>query len=308
MVALASSALAGLVMQPFETEAEWLAARTHGIGGSDSASLFDVNPYKSHFELWAEKSHLIERSFEESEAMWWGKALEPFIADRYTEVTGRQLVDHGRYTMFRSPVFDYLFCTPDREIVGDPRGLGWLSIKNVTQFKAGDWEEEAPAYYQIQLQTELAVTGAQWGSFGVLIGGNKFHWLDVERNEPFIELLFDRARDLKRRVEQNDPPPVDGSKRTAEALARLYSGVSGEVVLLGADMEAVATEFEAGKLAMKEQDKRCKLLKNQLTAAIGSAAVGMFADGSGYKRSLIEKKSYTVAPTSYVELRRKNAK
>lgn len=307
MVAVASSP-AGSLVQPFKTEAEWLEARTFGIGGSDSASLFSVNPYKSFFELWAEKSHLIERSFEESEAMYWGKALEDIIAARYQEVTGRQLVDHGRYTMFRSSVFDYLFCTPDREIVGDPRGPGWLSIKNVTQFKAGDWEEEAPAYYQIQLQTELAVTGAQWGSFGVLIGGNTFKWLDVERNEAFIELLFDRARDLKRRVEEGDAPPTDGSKRTTEALARLYSGVSGETVRLGEDLEGVALELEATKDLIKSQTSRKDELLNMLKAAIGSAAFGQFADGSGYKRSVIEKKSYQVKATSYVELRRKNAK
>lgn len=286
----------------------WLAARSGFIGGSDVAALFGVNPYKSAYELWAEKSGLIVSSKLETEAMYWGKQLEPFIAARYRETTGREVTLLG-HRVYHPSACEYLGTTPDADVVDPERDEpGVLSIKNVSAFKHGDWEEEPPVYYQIQLQAELAATGASWGSFGVLIGGNKFHWLDVARNDKFIALLFDRVADFKHRVEEQDPPPVDGSDRTAEALKKLYAGTNGETVALPASLLEVAAEFEAMKKNVTAITKQIQERKNLLLAAIGSASLGMLPDGSGYTRKLIEKDSYTVKAQSYVELRRKAAK
>jgi putative phage-type endonuclease len=286
----------------------WLEGRKGHVGGSDVAALFGVNPYKSAYELWAEKSGLIDASVLETEAMFWGKALEPFIASRYREVTGRETTLLG-LRIYRPAACEHLGTTPDAEVVDPERDEpGVLSIKNVTQYKANDWEDEPPVYYQIQLQAELAATGASWGSFGVLIGGNKFHWLDVKRNDRFIELLFERVRDFKRRVDEQDAPPVDGSERTYDALKKLYAGANGETVSLGESMLEIAAEFEAMKKNVASITKQIAERKNQLLAAMGSASLGLLPDGSGYSRSVIEKQPYTVTPKSYVELRRRPAK
>lgn len=293
----------------YATREEWLAGRADFIGGSDVAALFGVNPYKSLYELWAEKSGLIDGSKWETEAMYWGKKLEPFIAARYEEETGRVLEVLGNgFRVFHSKAEDYLGTTPDRLVLDVDRGPGICSIKNVTQFKASDWEQEPPVYYQIQLQAELEATGASWGSFAVLIGGNRFHHLDVARNDQFIELLIDRVRDFKRRVREQDPPAVDGSERTTEALKKLYAGANGETVKLPEEMLEVAADFEALKERAKEVAAQMSERRNQLLAALGSASMGMLPDGSGYARTLVNKQPYQVKAQSYHELRRKAAK
>lgn len=289
----------------YETHEQWITARHLSVGGSDSAALFGVNPFKSEYELWAEKSGLLEPSHLESEAMYWGKALEPVIADRYTRETGRELIDHGRFTVYRD---GYMGCTPDREVAGDPRGPGLLSIKNVTQFKASDWEIEPPVYYQIQLQHELAVMGAPWGSFAVLIGGNRFHWLDVERNEAFIAELRARVAEFQRRVVETDPPPVDGSKRTSEALAKLYATENGETVRLEAAGSIIDAELLTIKRSIKDLEMQRDERENQLRALIGSASAALLADGTIYTLKTITRKGYTVADTTYRALRRKATK
>ena len=37
----------------------WLEARSHSLGGSDAAAVMGLNPYKSPFALWAEKTGMV---------------------------------------------------------------------------------------------------------------------------------------------------------------------------------------------------------------------------------------------------------
>lgn len=283
----------------------WLKGRRRGLGGSDAAAVFGIHPFKSEYELWSEKVGLIEASSGETEAQYWGKELEEPIARRYAMVTGRRLIDYGRFTIFRSQEFPFLFCTPDREIADDFRGRGSLSIKNVTQFKAADWEDEAPAYYQIQLQHELAVLGWPWGSFGVLIGGNTFRWVDVVRNQPFIEILVEKCAAFWRRVERQEAPPVDGSQRTRDALHRLHATETAGIVQLPDAMSEVDSELCALKAQQKELEVRRTLLENQIKAVIGNATFGALPGGhGGYRWRTVERAGYSVGPKKARELRR----
>src|SRR5438270_228073 len=62
------------------------------IGGSDAAAAAGIDPYKSRVMLWLEKKGRIERP--ETEAMRWGRLIEPTIVDvlerehGYTIVSG----------------------------------------------------------------------------------------------------------------------------------------------------------------------------------------------------------------------------
>ena len=296
----------------------WLVARQGVLGGSDVAALFtdedgkSLNPYKNAYELYLEKVGLETQSVEETEAMYWGKHLEPFIATRYQAETQRLIVPLG-FTICRTSLCPYLGTTPDCEIpeVDGFEGPGLLSIKNVDlmRFIRQKWDEaELPPYIQIQLQAELAATGHLWGSFALLVGGNRFRWLDVKRNDDFIEVLIERVTEFKARVDAQDPPPVDGSERTTSALKRLYSRENGETIVLGDELRAVAALFERAKKDEKEANERKRLHQNQLLSAIGAAAEAKFSDGSGYTLKTINKAEYSVKAQSYRELRRKAAK
>ncbi|MBW1723715.1 MAG: YqaJ viral recombinase family protein [Deltaproteobacteria bacterium] len=67
---------------------EWLKERHKGLGGSDSPVVLGVNPWKKPVDLWAEKRGLIEDDQEPSPAMRRGTALEPIVADMYTQAAG----------------------------------------------------------------------------------------------------------------------------------------------------------------------------------------------------------------------------
>lgn len=303
----------------------WLAARVNpedpAVGGSESSALFrqkdehgvdkPVNPWKSEYELWSEKLGLISRPASESEALEWGLLLEPFIADRYAAKTGRKVENPGDFTSFRSRDIRSMTCTPDRLVLSDEHeGPGSLSIKCVGAFRAREWLEDAPTHYLIQLQHELSVLDLKWGSFGVLIGGQRFISMDIERNDAFIDTLRARCEKFAQRVRDKDPPEVDGSERTTEALRKLYADTK-ENLIVTLPSEAIdwTAEIEQINEQQKKLDAREKELKNFLRAAIGSAEFGTLPNGDGgwsWKEGT--RAGYVVKPTTTRPLNRRGGK
>ena len=61
----------------------WCALRLKSIGGSEVASVLEMNPFCSKFELWARKTKHITSKVEQSEAMYWGNRLQSIIANEF---------------------------------------------------------------------------------------------------------------------------------------------------------------------------------------------------------------------------------
>src|SRR5262245_5591120 len=199
----------------------WLEARRQGLGGSDAAAVLGVSPYQTPLQLFADKLGLVDPGVE-SEEMRWGRLLEPLIATRYAEETERTLAPAEPYTIAVHPECDFIRATLDRVILqaGDKPVPAPLEMKTANAFRADEWEEEPPVHVQVQGQHQLLVTGSGWVSFAVLIGGNRFRWVDMERNDTFIALLAERLKAFWRRVQLNDPPPVTADDK--DVLAALY--------------------------------------------------------------------------------------
>jgi putative phage-type endonuclease len=292
-----------------EARQQWLERRRAGIGGSDAPAILGLSPWKSPLALWAEKTGLVqEPNLEELEYIEWGHILEEPIAARYVKVTGRSLIDPGRFAIRTDPDRPWMHCTIDREVEIAPSeppkdGPGDLSIKNAGAYKAKDWEEEPPLLYQVQLQHELAVTGLSWGSFAVLIGGNKFHWCDVPRNGRFISYLIEKEEEFWDRVQRGDPPPADASDSTREVLLRLYPRDTGESKELPPETFDWIERRRAAKAAQKAAEAELDQVENLIKAAIGEASIGLLGGIPAISWKHQHRDGYTVAPSDFRVLR-----
>jgi predicted phage-related endonuclease len=244
-------------------------------------------------------------NLDEIEYVEWGSVLEEPIAKKYVSVTKRLLIDHGRHDFRISTDYPWMGCTIDREIfpIEGHEGPGDLSIKNAGEFKRRDWEDEPPLPYQVQLQHELAVTGWQWGSFAVLIGGNKFHWCDVERNDSFISALVEQEEAFLDRVKRGDPPPADASDSAKHVLSKLYAKDTGESVRLADECLRWADEWRSAKKCIVEYEKSKQLAENKLKEAIGNASIGILPDGTAISWKLQHRSAYTVDACDFRVLR-----
>jgi putative phage-type endonuclease len=293
----------------FDTREAWLDARLTGIGASDAAAVLGVSPWKGPFELYCEKLGIAQTEPAETEALEWGLTLEEPIARKYQRETGREVVDPGRYTIQRSPEYPFMLATVDRFVETPERGRGVLEIKTAGIFRHDAWSDEAPLQYQVQVMHQCAVTGCQWGSLAVLVGGQKFYWLDVDRNDEFIAALILRERDFWQRVQDHDPPPPDASDACRELLKRLYPReAAGTVIALPPDAVQWDAQRREAMAALTVAMTSKREAENHLIAALGDAEVGLLADGTRYSYKSQQRKGYTVEPSSSRVLRRLAAK
>jgi len=284
--------------------AAWLAARREGIGGSDAAAALGLSPYRTPLELYAEKRGLLEANVE-SEAMRWGRILEPAVADRYVEETQRTLGPAAPFTILVHPERPYLRATLDREILAADGKVvpAVLEVKTTNAFRADDWLEEPPPHVLIQGQHQLLVTGRAWVSFAVLIGGQTFRWADCDRNDAFIAALQERLAAFWRRVELHDPPPPVAEDR--DVLALLYPKEDPERIV---DLPAIASTWDSDRDVALAELKKWQRVRDtaeaQIKAAMGEAESGYLPDGGRYTWRTVTREEYVAPATRYRQLRR----
>lgn len=287
------------------TREQWLQERMSCIGASDSPSVLGINPFKSAFQLWAEKTGFAEADdLSKNEAVEFGIRLERPVAEAFAERTGRRVEMWPPFSLVRDPQRPYVSCTPDAVQECERRGEGLVQIKTTSAYNAGDWTDGPPLYYQVQVQQELHVTGYSWGTLVVLIGGQKLRWFDVERNDRFISALLPKLDDFWSLVQNQTPPEVDGSAATASVLAKLHPDDDGTEVLLPAEAAGWSDEIEAAKEQIKAAEAVRTAAENKLKAAIGDATFGLLPNGGLWSWKTQDRKGYVVEPTSFRVLRK----
>jgi putative phage-type endonuclease len=284
---------------------QWLAERLTGIGASESPSVLGINPYKSAFQLWAEKCGLAEpEDLSSNEAVEFGVRLEKPVAEAFADRTGRHVEMWPAYTVVRDPERSWMLCTPDARQETTDRGEGLLQVKTTSAFNAADWADEPPLYYQVQVQHELAVTGFDWGTIVVLIGGQRLRYFDVERNDKFIAALLPRLESFWAAVQSKTPPEVDGSLATAKVLAKLHPEDNGQTVTLPPESAEWTIQLEQAKATIKGAEAVKIECENRIKAALGDATFGLLPDGSRWSWKTQDRAGYTVEPTTFRVLRK----
>ena len=272
------------------TRADWLARRRMGVGASEVSAILGVNDYLSCYALWADKSGLLPILDLESEAAHFGQVLEPIVASEYERRNACAVRDLGRYSLLTNPLYPRLFATLDREIVDLVRGPGALECKAPGWRQAIHWEEEPPLAYVVQVQAQLAVTGWQWGVLAAILGGQRFVQYEVARNDDLILEIGIAVADFWRRVEANDPPPVDGSISTASVLKRLYPADLGTEIVLDDETVGSVQRWKELTATQRQLESEVRTQRNLIVSAMGDAARGRLPTGEVLQLRL-EKRS-----------------
>lgn len=267
------------------TREQWLAVRKRGIGSSDAAAACGLNPYQSPLELWMIKTGR-DQSLPKTDPddidspLYWGNILEPIVAESYSHKTGNKV--RRTHAILQHPDADktWMLANLDYVIVGNP-DIHILECKTAGKFGARLWENGVPEYYQLQVQHQLAVTGKHAADICVLLNGQELQIHRIHRNEALITALIDKERLFWRFVEDDTPPPADGSASSAQSLLALFPKDSGSVLDLRGD-EALSGDF-AELLDIREKVTRLQSqedkLKQRIQQVMGNASQAIFADG-----------------------------
>lgn len=270
---------------------EWLKERQKGIGGSDVGAILGVNKYKTPFQIYLEKTQEIKEVQESSEAAYWGTELEDMVAREFAKRTGKKVRRDTKH--FASEKYPFMVANIDRRVVGEK---AILECKTVNQFGAKEWEgEEIPASYLVQVQHYIYVTGAEKAYIACLIGGQKFIWKEMKRDDELIEMIINAEKDFWKLVEEKTPPALDGSSAAEKYLKERFKDVQeGTKVALDSEHKEMIEEYLNLKEQIKELEQETKALENSLKLKIGDNEAGyidnFLVNWRGYSRTSIDSK------------------
>ncbi len=262
--------------------------RSTTIGGSDAASIIGLNPHKSAYALWAEKTgKVIPEDISQKEAVRLGTDLEDYVAHRFMESTGKK-VRRENYTVFRDDM-PYAHANYDRLVIGERAGLEIKTTNalNLKKFKNGEF----PANYYCQCCHYLLISGLDRWYLAVLVLGVEFKVFTIERDEAELAALKMAEENFWYQVQNDLPPEIDGMDSTIDALNATFpvSDPNAEDVDLTSCAVDLALLDECTQ-QIKALEEKKKAAQARVMETLGAAEKGFYG---GYSVSWKSQKRQT---------------
>ena len=251
---------------------QWKEVRRGGITGSRIAGIMHLSPWETPRSVYYDLLG-IRPDKQETEPMYWGTVLEDIVAKEFSKRTGFK-VRKVNYVL-QHPIYDFLLGNIDRLII-DGNEKGVLECKNVGAFKESEWLEGPPIHYVCQLQFYLALTGLPFGYLCALIGGQKFIYYKLERDDALIKQMLDAATDFWfGHVLDKVEPPV--TERDTEILNQVFQVEPDKVAYLeGNDHAVLVRDLMVTKERLGTAKAAHELAKNRIKDVMMEAELLMF--------------------------------
>ena len=241
---------------------EWLRWRTKGIVGSDVSVIAGVNPFRSIFQLWLEKTGQIEPEETENENTHFGNVLEPVVKREFSKRTGLKV--RAKRALLQSEEYPFMLADLDGVIYENGK-MNLFEAKTASAYKQEIWEKGIPEEYVLQVQHYMAVTGAEKTYLAALVGGNRFYWKVVRRDEQKIaEIIALEKAFWEENVLAGKEPVPDGSGATTDFLNEKYSSSNGNTILLPEEALGLCRRYEELSGQLNELQDKKDAVSNQL--------------------------------------------
>jgi putative phage-type endonuclease len=246
---------------------EWHAERQTGIGGSDAAAVVGINPYKTPYEAYLEKTgELAPLDLSDNDAVHFGNVLEAVVCDEFAAREGKQV--RRSNAMLRSKEHPFIVCHLDRRVVGERAIVEAKTAGAHRALEFGEpWTDQLPEEYLVQSQHNMYVAEADRAYVPVLIGGQKYGTYVVERDDVLIARLVKIEVSFWDLVLRKEPP---GIKSMEDARAR-YKLSADVTVVASTDIEQTVAELAAAKALAKGYEEQIDALAARIMAFMGEA-------------------------------------
>ena len=246
--------------------------RSEFIGGSDTAAILGVSPWKSPLMLYQEKigEHVEEVTPAKQKIFNRGKRWEPVVVEMLID----ELKDRGhdvrvidRNNRFSDLEHEFLAAEIDLELLVDGETVNG-EMKTVHPFAAKDWGEqdtdEIPIYYTAQILHGQMVTRRNKTIVAALIGADDLRVHTVHRDDEMINVIRAKELEFWERVQNRQAPePV-----SIEDIKLMYAKDSGSII--DASFE-ILNLCEAAKIIKQN----IKIQETNLTEILTEIKLGM---------------------------------
>ncbi|MFC0179517.1 YqaJ viral recombinase family nuclease [Thorsellia kenyensis] len=237
--------------------AKWHQWRSEGIGASESSIILSQSPYKTPWQLWAEKcGFILPESLEGNPHIQRGIQLEP-VARAYLEEKNQELLfplcaQSDKYPFIKAS-FDGL------NAKGEPVEIKCPSQKIFEEIKAQGINSQSYQHYQIQVQHQLLVSDKDIGwlvfYYQDLTNTQEALTFKVMRDEALISQIITQAKLFWKQVQSQKPPdkcplrdtfiPEDSDKLAWSALAMEYHQLESKAGVISLQLEQVKDEMSS---------------------------------------------------------------
>ncbi len=270
---------------------QWLELRRQGLGGSDASVVMRKNPYRSILQLWEEKTGRMPIEDKGNEYTYWGDVMEPLIRKEFAKRTGLNV--RQKHAMILHPKYPFLFADVDG-IVTDGNGEKCIfEAKTVSQYKSDQWEGgQIPEEYMYQVQHYMEVCGMDKTYIAGLIGGNRFVFHVIYRDENIIKELLDAEVSFWNDcVLADHKPETDGTQATTDFLQEKYDHSVDDCVQLPPEMSEILKEYDRINENLSELEMQKAALTNQLKDAMQEHEIGEI-EGRKVTWKMVQKQTF----------------
>lgn len=233
--------------------------RNQFLGGSDTGTILGINPFKSAYTLWLEKTGRLEpNDLSDKLAVKVGHMVEDTVAKLYEQETGHRVRES--LVSYMCKEYPFLKGHVDRLVIDDnTRGL---ECKTTSSNNHYDYEHgDVPPYYYSQCQFYMMMTGKKYWDLATLKDNTHFYINTIERDDEYIEILLESMKNFWDCVEKDIPPLLDDSKSTTTSINQQYQESSSE--LESVDISSLDALLE-NRCKYAELEQQYKELKTQL--------------------------------------------
>ena len=259
-----------------------LELRKKHVGSSDTAAIMGINPFKSAYDVWLEKTGQLQETEAppESESMGIGKMIENSLLDwGFLElpdtVRGGAGMVKNQYRVHEGGI---LSATHDALLSGAPVGLeaktsGILSPSAARDQWGEPWTDAVPDHVIIQCQHQMIVSRLETVFVPALLGGRGRVMFKVVNSPDLADAILFKVEAFWVKCVQAGTPP-DNSMPTVE-VARLRKRVEGKSIPLA---DELVQAWKEEREALKLQEEKLRNAEAAIMAALGDAEIGTASD------------------------------
>lgn len=263
-------------LETYPDRAAWLAARSKGIGASESARVLGITPNPT--AVWLQKTGRVEPP-PPTIPMRVGAFLEPQLLEFYEEKTGITPARFVQSSMLRSDEYPWMTTTLDALC---PDGILELKTSQSHEGWGQEGTDQIPFSYLVQVHHQMVVAGHDRAHVAALIRWEDFRIYEVERDEDLAALIIGATGVFWREHVVADAPPDDDAVTPAQ-LILINRECEGTIDLPEEVLWAVdAVEDLRSQFKKRDADK--DRATSRILKAMGTAKFGRLPDGRMIKR------------------------
>lgn len=249
-----------------DTRNEWLSERKKGLGGTDIAAVCGVNPYRTPYDVWLDKTNNAPK-FEGNKFTKRGEYMEDAVANYFEDVTECRIIKASETNeLYIHDDFDFLLGSPDRRYITKENNKGILECKT-TMSKFTD----LPDSWFIQTQWYMGHAGYNEGciAWAELGFSSEFRHVFIKFDKEFYDKLVKIGVDFWNNhvLTGKEPEPIN-----SEDVEKMFPyAIEGESIEAQSEMLQIISELKQYKSEKKKIDTEIEKREEMLKLAMKSA-------------------------------------